>query len=248
MDMKLCEGAETPLAVSLDLDGTIIEKTPPGAIAFLDCCLRLGLPVTRDCFRTVERIYQRYFANKSRVQRRVLQLGIEGFWRNYNHLVLRMLLGSSVEPLDVDLITKKFAESYSPDISVSEDTRFTLETLRKRRIPLCIITDRNVIFRGSVDPRDDLCAMGLIGYFDFILGGTPGGASKPDPTIFMSAASRFGVNVRNLVHLGDDFYSDYQAALRAGARGLLLDRHQVYPEVPGTISRLSDVLDLFSHT
>ena len=56
------------------------------------------------------------------------------------------------------------------------------------------------------------------------------GFEKPDPRIFECALERFGVMPSEAIHVGDQYYSDVQGALRSGLQPVLLDREKWHIE------------------
>lgn len=117
------------------------------------------------------------------------------------------------------------------------DTLTTLGFLRRRGLPMCIISNFDFRLEGVT------VALGIREYFDVLV--TPGqsGASKPDPKIFQFALAALGVKASRAVHIGDSMASDVRGAEAAGITPILIDREGRHPAVPGII-RISNLRDL----
>lgn len=61
--------------------------------------------------------------------------------------------------------------------------------------------------------------------FSFWLAADQIGVHKPDPRVFHMAAAAARCRPREIVHVGDELEADVLGALRAGARGVWLNRH-----------------------
>ena len=94
----------------------------------------------------------------------------------------------------------------------------TLEALRRAGARTGIVSNFDGRLPGLVR------AFGLETRVEVVVWSTAVGAAKPDPRIFRHAASRLGLAVEELLHVGDDPRADVDGALAAGARGVLLDR------------------------
>jgi putative hydrolase of the HAD superfamily len=80
--------------------------------------------------------------------------------------------------------------------------------------------------------------------FDFVLGSSACGATKPARKIFEEALSLAGVLPHEAVHVGDTYDEDFVGAKEAGLHAVHLDREGVGKAVPGdpTISCLKELM------
>ena len=83
--------------------------------------------------------------------------------------------------------------------------------------------------------------LGLAKAFDTIVISSEAGCCKPAPEIFESAAKTLGVPLAATLHVGDSRTEDYDGAVRAGARALLIARANAMSEEAGMIRTLSEV-------
>jgi len=65
---------------------------------------------------------------------------------------------------------------------------------------------------------------GLQGRFAFVILAQNVGAEKPDPAIFQQACREAGCSPEQLMHIGDSLATDVEAARRAGAVAVWLNR------------------------
>ena len=102
--------------------------------------------------------------------------------------------------------------------SVYPDTVPTLEKLRSLNISLGVLS--------NFDSRlyKVLRALNLADFFESITISTEAGVAKPDPKIFAIALAKHQCEPANAWHIGDSRQEDYEAAIAAGLRGVLLDR------------------------
>lgn len=130
---------------------------------------------------------------------------------------------------------KNFLEAMSPK-DLSEDTRTTLETLRSRGYLLGIGS-------SSKNTRQILEQLGLGNYFDAVADGTQISRSKPDPEVFILAASMLGVNPENALVI-EDAESGIKAAIAGQFRAIGIRCPNNDPNSEITIKHLSNLLDL----
>ncbi len=93
-----------------------------------------------------------------------------------------------------------------------------LEALRGR-YPLAVVSD--AVVSSGVSLRELLAGHGLAGYFDAFVFSDEAGRSKPDPRVFELAAEGLGVELSQLVHIGDRDHNDVKGAQAVGARAVL---------------------------
>ena len=96
----------------------------------------------------------------------------------------------------------------------------------------------------------DLDSAGYRGLFDTVVDSHLVGIEKPDPGIFKIALERLGARPDRTVYLGDVPAVDVVGARAAGLTPILLDRHDLYPEVEvlrvSSVGELPEVLEALS--
>jgi len=88
------------------------------------------------------------------------------------------------------------------------------------RYKLGVISD--AIFTPGWALREMLASYGLADYFKGFVFSDEAGASKPEPKTFNEAARLLGVDVKEIVHIGDREEKDITGPHNVGARGILL--------------------------
>jgi putative hydrolase of the HAD superfamily len=81
-----------------------------------------------------------------------------------------------------------------------------------------------VVSNWDISLADVLRQAGLERGFELILTSAALGASKPDPTIFSTAAAALGLEARQVVHIGDSAELDVVGARAAGIEPILIVR------------------------
>jgi FMN hydrolase / 5-amino-6-(5-phospho-D-ribitylamino)uracil phosphatase len=71
----------------------------------------------------------------------------------------------------------------------------------------------------------DLVRAGVAHYFECCIAPSNTGTSKPDPRMFAAVAARTGVDVRAMVHVGDEPLYDIEGAHRAEVSAVWVNRH-----------------------
>jgi putative hydrolase of the HAD superfamily len=93
----------------------------------------------------------------------------------------------------------------------------------------------------------DLKRCGLADFFEGHVSAISAGAAKPDARIFAHLARAAGVSAAQVLHIGDDPYTDVHGAREAGMQALWLNRDaKLWPEalgaLPRTVKTLSEIL------
>ena len=158
---------------------------------------------------------------------------------------LRIILGarwehySEAERVDLaeekNRIYQKHLTSLSPD-DLSEDVRFTLNSLRQRGYLLAIGS-------SSKNAKLILDRLGLADFFDAVADGTQITHSKPNPEVFLLAAEKLGITPEKAIVV-EDSASGIQAAA-AGcfhAIGLRSDFNDPNSEI--SIKRFCNLLEI----
>ena len=102
----------------------------------------------------------------------------------------------------------------------------TLASLRSEKIVMGIVSNwdlRLPIVIGN---------LGLTNHFDFILGSSAVGATKPSPKIFKEALRLSGSNPHETIHVGDTYHEDFVGAHGVGIQAVHLDRKGIANHVP----------------
>ena len=81
-----------------------------------------------------------------------------------------------------------------------------------------------VISNWDDTARDILKNAGIAGYFDFFIISAEVGINKPEPGIFEKAFEAAGVDPRQCLYIGDNYYDDAVGSKKVGMQVLILNR------------------------
>lgn len=132
-------------------------------------------------------------------------------------------------------IYREYLQTMRPS-DLSEDTRYALQTLRKRGYLLAIGS-------SSKNTRQILTQLGLEHFFDAVADGTQITRSKPDPEVFLLAASLLGISPEQAIVI-EDAESGVQAAETGHFRVIGIRSRENDPNSDITIKKLSDLTEI----
>ncbi len=184
-----------PELVIFDLDGTLLDSVPDLASAIDSMLLDLGRPAAG-----IERVRD-WVGNGSAV------------------LVRRALAGSieyaSVDEQQAELAHQVFLQAYSGGhalTSVYPGVMAFLDALKTRGIAMAVATNKPERFVAPL-----LEEKGMLGYFDWLVGGDTLPVQKPDPAALHWIMQKAGVAVADTLFIGDS-RNDVLAGQAAGVK------------------------------
>jgi putative hydrolase of the HAD superfamily len=227
-------------AILFDLDGTLRFNHPSGLEAFIQFAAELGLTLSADVQRNVERWAHAYWSGKHSGFAFTSQ-DPDVFWLNYTRNMLEAAGVDDGSLAWAQALCHAFGERYKPEPRVHPQAHAVLHTLHDRGYTLGLVSNR----------ADDLTpitvSLGLDDCFHFTLSGGQVGAWKPDARIFVRACEMANAAPPECVYVGDNFYADAQGAQAAGLVPILLDPRDVFPDAECVrIVHLSDLLSVIS--
>lgn len=204
-------GMDRPLAVSFDAVGTFLHSAEPVAVTYTRFALKFGLEATELTMR--RRLDMAFLAAPP--MSAPAGGDREAFERQWwMHLAARVYGCASDDKRFADCFDALFDWFARPAAwRVHEDFSPTLLQLREMDVKLAVISNFDARLYGLLDDM-------LPGLFDVVA--LPGecGAQKPQPDIFIWAASRLDVQPERMMHLGDHEAEDVDAAMHAGLHAL----------------------------
>ncbi len=108
--------------------------------------------------------------------------------------------------------------------AIYADVLPTLQALRAAGLRLAIVSNWDNTL------MDHCRELGIVPYFDTIVGSLDVGYEKPNRRIFDIALERVGVRPEQTLHVGDMYPADVAGARRAGITPVLLDRYDLQPD------------------
>ncbi len=190
-------GGQLPKLVIFDLDGTLLDSVPDLAGAIDSMLLELGRPAAG-----IERVRD-WVGNGSAV------------------LVRRALAGSiehaGVDAEEAELAHRAFLQAYSAGhvlTTIYPGVMAFLDTLKKQGIPMAVATNKPERFVAPL-----LEEKGMLGYFDWLVGGDTLPVQKPDPAALYWIMREAGVAAADTLFVGDS-RNDVLAGQAAGVKVL----------------------------
>lgn len=125
---------------------------------------------------------------------------------------------------------------------VPDDVRPSLRALRRRGVPLAVLSNWDGRLKGLLD------GLGLGGYFARVLVSAELPAAKPDARVFAAAAEALGaLAAEPPVMVGDRIDHDVEPALEAGWGAIWLDRRGREATLPTGAARVRGLRELVGH-
>ena len=115
------------------------------------------------------------------------------------------------------------------------DVQPVLQRLRREGLRLAVISNWH---RGL----ESFCIeMNLSDLIETVIVSADVGIEKPDSRIYAEAAHRLGVEPNRIIHVGDLLHEDFDGAMSAGFRAVLIDRLNKHPAHPCRITSLFEL-------
>lgn len=206
-------------AIIFDLDGVICSTDRYHYLSWKALADRLGLPFDEQVNRQLRGV--------SRMESLEIILGEHSAeYSDAEKLALAE---------EKNNIYKSYLSTMTPG-DLSKNVRMTLHTLRQRGYLLAIGS-------SSKNTRQILKQLGLGDFFDAIADGTMITKSKPDPEVFLLAASMLGVSPENAIVI-EDAESGVRAAKAGRFRAIGIRTEGNDPDSDITIKKLSNLIDI----
>ncbi len=206
-------------AIIFDLDGVICSTDHYHYLAWKALADRLGLPFDRERNQQLRGV--------SRMESLELLLGPQGScYSDQEKCALAQ---------EKNALYRQYLATMRPG-DLSRETRMTLHTLRQRGYLLAIGS-------SSKNAGLILTQLGLDNFFDAVADGTQITRSKPDPEVFLLAASLLGVEPEHALVI-EDAASGVRAARAGHFRTIGLRSPENDPQADISIRKLSNLVDI----
>lgn len=206
-------------AIIFDLDGVICSTDRYHYLAWKALADRLGLPFDEQANGRLRGV--------SRMESLEIILGEHS--GDYSEAEKRTLAEEK------NTLYKRYLASMTPG-DLPKEARMTLHTLRQRGYLLAIGS-------SSRNTRQILDQLGLGDFFDAVADGTQITHSKPDPEVFLLAASMLGVPPERAIVI-EDAESGVRAAAAGRFRVIGIRTEGNDPHCDITIKKLSNLTDI----
>ena len=204
-------------AVLFDWDGTLVRSdslvaTAPEAAVAHYARQKLHLAIRAEDFaRALQAVIPAYEPGETETAPHIdAVIGSAFTW-----------LGWSVGTDDVDSCSRLFFREATSRLSVYDDARALLSSLKFRGYRVGVIT--NAIFPGHLF-QPLVNELGLSGYIDAFVSSADLGVAKPNAGIYLHALKTLGCEPHESLFVGDRVETDIAGARAAGLRAVLIRR------------------------
>jgi putative hydrolase of the HAD superfamily len=120
--------------------------------------------------------------------------------------------------------------------SLFPDTLPILETLKKRKVPMGVVSNYGAHLIYT------MYKLNIYDYFNFVIVSSLVGVAKPEPGIFQLALEKAGVTPNRMLYVGDNVTDDIEGSRRMGIDAVLINRPGRTPSTaPIVIGSLLDI-------
>ncbi|WFO75224.1 HAD family hydrolase [Desulfurococcaceae archaeon MEX13E-LK6-19] len=162
-------------------------------------------------------------------------------WHLYRIHIVLSRLGIIPKPRLVQRLYESYVNSIVNELVFEEKYRDVLRRLKERGYMIVLSTDT-----GSHDiPLRLVDKAGIGDYIDFILSSQLIGYTKASQVFFQNLINLTGVDAKEIVHVGDNVYRDYEVPRSLGIKTVLYKKNGCSDEDPEPcISDLGILLEL----
>ena len=184
---------------------------------FVDACAAEGHPVTLEHVR--ESLHRATAAYKSDRWCSSPDT-VRSFWQ----LVYGSVFRDLVPGCDPEYLATHYIDRFESGefIRLFDDTLPALEAVRAMGVKAGIVSNFGTYLEVFLDKT------GIASFFDVVLISAAEGCEKPHPEIFDRALECVGLPASEIMFIGDSLRDDYEASVRHGFFGVLLDRYDRY--------------------
>jgi putative hydrolase of the HAD superfamily len=229
-------------AVFFDWYDTLVQSQPPRNEMHAAACRQFNIEIDPASLRrgilAADRFYRQELS-RSPLEERSPEAQAEVYAR-YEQVVLAEAGIKVPRELALSIVTRARELFRSARFVLFDDVLPTLTALRARGLTLGMISnvERDIL---------PICQeVGLTPRLDFIVTSLEVGVDKPHPPIFLAALKKAGVEASEAIHIGDQYEWDVVGARQVGIKGLLLDRHNIFPEITDC-PRLRTLTEVLQH-
>jgi putative hydrolase of the HAD superfamily len=219
-----------PDAVLLDAGGVLLD---------LDYAYLRRLLEARHCAATEAQLSHAESLARTQIDRTVRAGGrVRDSWRDYFRLILAQAsLPASEHDAVIDSLWDAHQRVGLWTVATPDGPAIVAE-LKRRGLRLGVVSNAEGLVARDLDRA------GYQGMFETVVDSHLVGVEKPDPAIFAIALERMTLRPEAALFVGDVPSVDVAGARAAGLAPILLDRHDLYPDVTPRLRALSDLLSL----
>ena len=204
-------------ALLVDLDDTLLDYTGDVDLSWREACVAVAVPAGLDLeimVSAIARARRLFWSDPER--HRIERTNMVGAWRKIVSHGLTAV-GAPDERLAAEIVDD-FASRRWKRMGLFPEVPETLERLRRRGVPLALVTNGD---RGQ--QRRKIEQFDLERFFDVILIEGEFGAGKPDDRVYRHVLETLGISAPEAWMVGDNLEWDVAGPQRLGMRGVWVD-------------------------
>ena len=205
-------------ALLFDLDDTLLDYSGGVDLSWTEACTSCCVPAGMDPVVLVAAIAEtrRWFWDDPERHRRE-RVNMLGAWQHIVEFALERL-GRPAADL-AEAIARDYAERRRAVMRLFPDSLACLTELRRRGVPLALVTNGDASQQRYKIERHDLAR-----FFDEIVIEGEFGAGKPDEAVYRQALKTLDTHPGEALMVGDHLEFDVGAPQRLGLTGVWMDR------------------------
>jgi len=223
--------------IVFDAVGTLIDASTPVAEVYALAAMRQGIGLDSTVVRSR---FRQFFGQDEVVNARGPLATDEPTERRRWQNIVANVLNEVPEP---DRAFEELWEHFATSAAwrCFDDVGPTLSELKRRGIPIWIASNFDSRLRSVLSGLSELSSL-----TDSVVISSEVGYRKPHPLFFEAVIDRSNLTAGELVCVGDDVENDVVGAMRAGLRGVWIDREgKGAGENPPRVADLQALLALF---
>jgi len=205
-------------ALLFDLDDTLLDYSGGADRSWTEACTSCCTPGGVDAAVLVTTIAEtrRWFWDDPARHRRE-RVNMLGAWQHIVEFALERL--GQPGPALAAAVAREYAASRRAVMRLFPDSLACLTELRRRGVPLALVTNGD-----ATQQRDKIERHDLARFFDVILVEGEFGAGKPEEAVYRHVLEALGLTPADALMVGDHLEWDVGAPQRLGLTGVWMDR------------------------
>jgi len=234
--------------IFFDLDNTLIDHNKSERLAILKLCKTLQVHGDSDeisgAWQQISKQYYQQYLSKSITFEEQRILRIRDFLTKLNAIDSNNhpIKIDSLSDIEIRKIFDSYLQLYESNWCIYEDVLPLLESLGNTKL--------GIITNGQTSQQlKKLESTSINKYFSLVITSHDAGVSKPDYKLFMYAAQKAKVPIKDCHYIGDDLENDAVAAYKSGMHGYWINRQGSMSVIPNNniimLKSLCEAIDIF---
>ncbi|HWY79250.1 MAG TPA: HAD family hydrolase [Candidatus Sulfotelmatobacter sp.] len=218
--------------ILFDFFGTLVAYSPDSyfiskrkkAYAFL---IQNGFNLSYQQFEQVFKDSYNKFDKRSQQTRKEFHM------YEFMEYLLKQKLHANVDKNVIQTFTKYYFDEWNKEVHYYPFIQLFISQLSKK-YKLGIVTNTHFAELAAIH----LERMHIKDYFSVVITSVAFGKRKPHKEIFLHALKRINSIASETIFIGDNYFDDYIGSQKALLQSVLLDKENIYPNVPNKVRSL----------